>query len=347
MARYNPDMPSTGFSVEDAYALMNSPMIKGLATSGLRFDSDDAAKDASIFFARELDYIKSKTYDKIYPEFSALKLFPITHEVPEGAETTTYYTYEKTGMAKIISNYGTDLPRADVKGSPTTTFIKSLGASYGYNAQEMRASRLAGKSLDVRKAEAARYAIDHTTNVIAFAGDEEHNLMGILSKNNNVPLYTLSVNADKDNSTKWADKSATEILNDINGMFAYQSRITQDIERADTLLLPPSVYIDISTRQIPNTGFTVKKFLLENAPYLKRIESAPELEAGNTLTNPYGKNVALLYTNSPEKFSLEIPMSFLQYPVEIKGLEMTVACEERIAGIIMYYPLSALIAVDI
>lgn len=347
MARYNPEMPSERYSMADAFSLQNSPFIHSLATKAMRFDGDEGAKDASIFFARELDYIKSKSYDKIYPEFTALNKFPITHEIPEGAETMTYYSYEKTGMAKVITNYANDLPRADVKGSPTSVLIKSLGSSYGYSVQEMRASRMAGKSLDVRKAEAARYAIDHAANVIAFAGDAEHGLMGILSKNNNVPLFTLSKNADKANSTAWKDKSASQILDDINGMFAYQAKLTQDVERADTLLLPTSVYIDISTRQIPNTGFTVKKFLLENAPYLKDIVTAPELEEGNTLTNPYGKNVALLYTNSSDKFSLEIPMSFLQYTVQPRVLEMVVPCEERIAGIVMYYPLSALIAVGV
>ena len=58
----------------------------------------------------------------------------------------TYYSYEKTGMAVIISNYATDLPRADAKGKPTTAMIKSIGDSYGNSVQEMRASRMAGKS---------------------------------------------------------------------------------------------------------------------------------------------------------------------------------------------------------
>lgn len=307
----------------------------------MRFDS---AEDASIFFARELDYIKSKSYDKIYPEFTALNNFPITHEVPEGAETMTYYSYEKTGMAAIISNYATDLPRADVKGSPTTAYVKSIGDSYGYSIQEMRASRMAGKSLDTRKAEAARYAIDRKTNEIAFAGDKEHKLMGMLSDDNNIPLYTL---ATVETKTSWKDKSAAEILADINGMFAYQSRITQDVERADTLALPPAVFIDISTRQIPNTGYTVKKFLLENAPYLKNIISAPELSAENKATNPYGVDVAMLYTNNADKFSLEIPMAFYQYPLQNRNLEVIVPCEERVAGIVLYYPLSALLAVGI
>lgn len=340
--QYNPEMPSTGYDQADYAALMASNIAPTLAgNKQMRFDS---AEDASIFFARELDYIKSKSYDKIYPEFTALNNFPITHEVPEGAETMTYYSYEKTGMAAIISNYATDLPRADVKGSPTTAYVKSIGDSYGYSIQEMRASRMAGKSLDTRKAEAARYAIDRKTNEIAFAGDKEHKLMGMLSSDNNIPLFTL---ATVESKTSWKDKSAAEILADINGMFAYQSRITQDVERADTLALPPAVYIDISTRQIPNTGYTVKRFLLENAPYLKNIITAPELSAENTATNPYGVDVAMLYTNSAEKFSLEIPMAFYQYPLQNRNLEVIVPCEERVAGIVLYYPLSALLAVGV
>lgn len=340
--RYNPDMPSEGYDQADYEALKASNIIPTLATvKGMHFDS---AEDASIFFARELDYVKSKSYDKIYPEFTALNNFPITHEVPEGAETMTYYSYEKTGMAAIISNYATDLPRADVKGSPTTAYVKSIGDSYGYSIQEMRASRMAGKSLDTRKAEAARYAIDRKTNEIAFAGDKEHKLMGMLSDDNNIPLFTL---ATVDAKTSWKDKSAAEILADINGMFAYQSRITQDVERADTLALPPAVYIDISTRQIPNTGYTVKRFLLENAPYLKNIITAPELSAENKATNPYGIDVAMLYTNSADKFSLEIPMAFYQYPLQNRNLEVIVPCEERVAGIVLYYPLSALLAVGV
>ena len=340
--KYDPKNPSTGYDPADLAALRTASIMPALVTEELRFDS---VEDASIFFARELDYIKAKSYDKIYPEFTALNNFPITHEVPEGAETFTYYSYEKTGFAAIISNYATDLPRADVKGEPTTGRVKSLGDSYGYSVQEMRASRMAGKSLDTRKADAAHYAIDRTTNTIAFAGDKKHKLVGMLSTDNNIPLYTLSTNSA--NKTAWKDKSATEILADINGMFGYQAEITQDVERADVLMLPSAVYIDISTRQIPNTGYTVKKFLLENAPYLKDIISAPELSEKSTETNPYGKNVALLYTNSAEKFSLEIPLPFYQYPLQLKNLEVVVPCEQRIAGIVMYYPLSALIAVGV
>ena len=77
--RYNPDMPSEGYDQADYEALKASNIMPTLVTvKGMHFDS---AEDASIFFARELDYVKSKSYDKIYPEFTALNNFPITHDV--------------------------------------------------------------------------------------------------------------------------------------------------------------------------------------------------------------------------------------------------------------------------
>lgn len=119
------------------------------------------------------------------------------------------------------------------------------------------------KSLDTRRAEAARYAVDRTTNIIAFAGDKKNNLVGVLSTDNNIPLYTLSeVEVDSQKYTDFKHKTAAQILDDINGMFAYQAKITKGVEHADTLMLPHSVYIDISTRQIPNTGYS--DYVLDN-----------------------------------------------------------------------------------
>lgn len=319
-----------------------------MASEGTRFDS---AEDASVFFARELDHIKSQSYDVEYPELTALALFPISSEADPGAETITYYTYDKTGLAKVIDNYSTDLPRADVNGKPSTAIIKSLGDSYGYSAQEMRASRLAGKSLDVRKAESARYAIDNKTNAIAWRGDEESGLMGVLSVGQNIPLFAITAGADS-GKTSWLEKSADEILLDVNGMQKQVAKVTKNVERPDTLCVPADVYMDISTRRIPDTSTTVKAFLLEHAPYLKDIVSAAELDADSVETNPYaaetdGQGVAFLFKNDARKLSLENPMPFYQYPLQVRNLETVIPCEARTAGVIVYYPLSALIAVGV
>lgn len=340
-------MEKTSYSQNDYAALLGSNIPKALVEDkSMRFDD---AEDASVFFARELDHVKAQSYDVVYPELTALTLFPISNEVSSGAETVTYYSYDKTGVAKIINNYATDLPRADVKGKPTTAYVKSVGDSYGYSVQEMRASRLAGKSLDVRKAEAARYAADYALNKIAWAGDKANGLIGVLSPENDIPLFTVPVGKTSGKTT-WAEKTADEILEDLKEMQKQVARTTKNVERPDTLVLPADVHIEISTRQIPNTGYTVKKFLLENAPYIKDIVSAAELQADAEETNPYseqGKNVALLFKKDARKLSIEHPLPFYQYPLQAKGLEIEVPCEARTAGAIIYYPLSALIAVGV
>ena len=336
------------YDQNDYDALLASSIPASLA--GTRSMNFDDAEAASVFFARELDFVKSQSYDVEYPEFTALSLFPMSSEVDPGAETITYYSYDKVGLAKIISNYATDLPRADVKGKPTTAIIKSIGDSYGYSIQEMRASRMAGKSLDTRKAEAARYQIDYLNNKIAWNGDPETGLKGVLSEDNDVPLYVLANGAK--GTTSWADKTEDEILADITGMLKQMATVTKKVEKPDTLALSADAYIEIQNKRIEGTATTVLKYIQDNIPDIKQIVSCPELDADSVETNPYaaasnGKAVALLFKNDARKLCIENPLPFMQYPIQTQGLEVVVPCEARTAGAIIYYPMSLLIAVGI
>jgi len=343
--KYNADSPSATYDQADYEALRFSQIPSTLAQQrSLRFDS---AEDASVFFARELDFIKSETYDALYPEFTAVALFPFSSEVDPGAQTVTFYSYDKSGFAKIIQNYATDLPRADVKGKPETAKIYGIGDSFGYSVDEMRASRFAGKSLDVRKGESARYAIERELNRIAWAGDENTGLVGVLSENNNVPVFTLPTNAAK-TSTKWVDKSPAEILHDIAAMQAYTATLTKSVERPDTLAIPTDAYLYLAnTPRSDQSDKSILSWVLENSPRLKEIVEAPELNADSGIS-PYSKGstpqgVGFMFTKDARKFTIENPLPFFQHPVQPNGLEFVIPCEAKTAGALIYYPLSMLI----
>lgn len=343
--RYNADSPSVSYDQADFEALRASQIPATLARHGsLHFDS---AEDASVFFARELDYIKAETYDAIYPEFTANSLFPISNEVDPGAQSVTFYSYDKSGFAKIIQNYATDLPRVDVKGVPTTAHIFGIGDSFGYSVDEMRASRYARKSLDIRKGESARYAIERELNRVAWAGDEKTGLVGVLSDGNNVPVFTLSTAAGK-SSTKWVDKTPAEILKDIAAMQAYTAALTKSVERPDTLAIPTDAYLYIAnTPRSDDSDKSILSWVLENSPRLKNIVEAPELNADSGIS-PYAKGdnpqgVGFMFTKDPKKFTIENPLPFYQHPVQPKGLEFEIPCEAKTAGALIYYPLSMLI----
>jgi hypothetical protein len=338
--KYNPNMPSEHFDIADLAALQNSQIVGALAGNPqYRFDS---AEDASVFYARELDHIKTRTYDIEYPEFNATRLFPVESSVDLGMETITYYSYDKTGMASIIADYSDDLPRADALGKPFTAKIRGLGASYAYSIQDMRASRYAGKSLDVRRGEAARLAIDALINRIAWCGDEINGLRGVLSPENQVPIWTPPTNAGGE-STKFKDKTPDEILATFSGALGYMSDTTKGVERPDTIVLDESNYIYLATTpRSADSDTTLLKWLSDNLPNIK-FDRASELGA-NTEYNPFGDQaVMVLYRNDPRKLTIEIPLLFNQLPVQSKNLAFEIQCESRIAGAIIYYPMSLLI----
>ena len=83
-----------------------------------------------------------------------------------------------------------------------------------------------------------------------------------------------------------------------------------------------------------------------------QIVSCAELNSTATDTNPYaaktdGKGVALLYTKDQDKLSIEVPMPFYQHPAQNRNLEVVIPCESRVVGAMIYYPLSAIIAVGV
>ena len=296
----------------------------------------------SIFFARELEHIKTKTYDKKFAALTATSVIPVSNEVNPGAESITYYQYEPTGMAKIISNYATDLPRADVKGKPFTSVVKGIGSSYGYSIQDVRAARMAGKPLEQRKANAARLAIDQKINKLAYFGDAANNLVGLFT-HSNVTAYTLptdgtlnSVTAGTADAAKLINKTPDQVLRDLNGMVNKVIELTQGVESPDTLLLPPAIYGDLSTRRIGDTETTILEFFLKTSPYVKTAIPVPECAGAGTA----GADLIMMLNRDPDRLTLEIPQPFEQFPPQAEGLEFVIPCHARLGGVIIYYPLS-------
>jgi len=95
----------------------------------------------------------------------------VNNEAGPGAEAITYYQFDKVGMAKIVSDYASDLPRADVFGTKYTSPVESLGISFGYSMQEIRAAAMANRPLATMKANAAREAHERLVDQIGSLGD--------------------------------------------------------------------------------------------------------------------------------------------------------------------------------
>src|SRR5690606_8553480 len=238
----------------------------------------------------------------------------------------------------------------DVKGQEHINPVKSLGCSYGYNIMEIRKSQARGKSLEQRKANAAKRAILQKENSLAFLGDSATGLNGFLN-HPNVPDVTIPDDNDSA-STEWLDadgvtplKTPAQILRDLHVIANAVVNQTLGVESPTTLVLPRSLYLYIASTpwSTSNDGRTILEIFLQQSQFIKEVDWLNELE---TAGDGNSKR-AMAYRRDPEAVSLEIPQDFEQFDPQPRNLEFVVPCHSRFGGVLFYYPYSAVYADDL
>jgi hypothetical protein len=301
--------------------------------------------NGAVFFQRQLEYIKARSYDVKYAELKARQLFPVSNDGGPGVALITYRTYDQVGAAKIINAYANDLPRADVAGKETTIPVRSVGISYGYNIDEIQASELTGMGLDQRRANAATKSIEQVINDVAFFGDAISGLAGLFD-NPNIPTGAV---VNPGSGTAWTVKSPDEIIFDINDLFADIFETTKMVERGNTLMVPPAQWSYIaSTPRASNSDTTILQYIIQNSPYLNSTEDIIPVNECNAVDNDVlSVDAMVAYDRSPDKLQLEIPVELEYLPVQQKNLEFVVPGRSRLGGLNIYYPLSLAIGTGI
>lgn len=309
----------------------------------LRFPSlpDDFRRDAQLapFFARELEFIFSQTFDIVHPELKMAngEVLPIDTSIDTGAESYTYYQFDSVGIAQLINTYAAkDLPRANIRGAKFTANIESLGASYGWNIQDLRNARMVNRPLESSLAAGARRAHDQAWNTLGLFGDEAVALSGFLN-HPNITISDAAVGAGA--STLWSLKTPDEIIADTNDAVNSPLDLTNGVESVDRVLMPLDQFTLISTTPRSGTSdTTILEFLRRVHPgvtfgWLNELAAA---KSGGELT----QDALIAYKFDTNKANLVIPQPFEQFPVQQDGLEFVVATHSRIGGVKVPYPLS-------
>lgn len=290
----------------------------------------DAA--STMFFDRELEQIKARSYDVLKAPLAANRLIPVDSTTSPGAKTVTYDQYDTTGIAKIISNYADDLPTADVTGKQFTSTLKSLGNSYVYSLEDIRAAQFAGKPLEQRKANSAARAHMELMNRLAFFGDTEYGIQGWLS-NANIPAAAVVAGVG---GVTWVLKTPDEILKDMNDAVAQIISVSNGAEMPNTIVLPITQYqLIANTARSSTSDRTILEFFLSNNPGMS-VEWANELKG--TFTG--ATDGFIVYDKNPDKLWQEVPQLFEQFAPQEDNLAFKVPCHSKHGGTIVPYPLA-------
>lgn len=306
---------------------MNQHLAFVLASIGCRMDAKFTA-----VLEKQLEFVKTRTYDIVYPEMKARQIIPVNNDVDPGAETITYRQWDDFGMAVIIANYGDDLPLIDALVEEFQQKVHGIGAAYQWSIQDLRRSAMAGAQLDQRRARAARRSIEQQIENIAALGNAKAGLRGF-AKHPNVPLVSPTTG-------NWASATSDQIIVDLNKLATSIVTTNKETFLPDTLVLDISRYNLIATKRLSTTGDTNQTVLegwLSSNPWVTNVGTWNKLalaDAANT-----GPRL-VCYKRDEEVLTLEIPQEFEQFPPQAKNLAFQVPVHARIGGVIVYYPIA-------
>jgi len=293
--------------------------------------------DQSAFFERELEFVKSQTYDIKYPMLKARDLIPVDGSADEGATAITYQQYDRIGQAKIISHNAKDIPRVDLSGKEFTRPTKMVGGSYGMSMKEIRSAMMAGKNLDQRKASNLRFAVEEELDEIAAVGAPEHGIPDGFVNNGSVNVETLGGGSD------WATLIAGGNNRDVvTQMEAAVTRIldaTKGIHRPNTIVIPEKQFSLISMTPFgDNSDKTILEFVLSRFADIQAV--IPWYRLKNAAVGGATDRM-IVYERRADILGQDINQEFMVHPAQEQGLEMVVIGTAETAGTVFYYPLSA------
>ncbi len=305
---------------------IKSPVIAGA------FHND---ANTGVFFERALDFIKSKAYQTIYAPNKAMDLLPVSFEVPEGAKTISYELFDEVGIMKLMASSGDDLPRIDSAAQEFTSPSNTRGGSFVYTIDDIAAAQMAGVPLSQKKANATVRAFRRAVNQIAWQGNTATGLPGLLN-NPNIITGTVPTGTG---GVPWNVKTNLEILKDMN--IATAAIINASFEEfpPDTMLLPVEQFAYIAGQPMSvDNSKTILEFFLNSNPWIKTVDSLPELDAANNAV--FATDAMVVYSKNPDYLTLEIPKMIQFQPVQFKNFDFLIPAHSRIGGVIIYQPLS-------
>ncbi|MGV6394518.1 DUF2184 domain-containing protein [Pseudomonas caspiana] len=287
------------------------------------------AQVAMGFVTAQTSHIERQVNEAVYPDIQYPTLVPVDTSAHPWAKTITYYSSDKFGKAEWINGNADDIPIAGTDLAKHETAVHMAGIGYGYGLEEISQAQMLGIPLDANDAAAARRAYEEMVERVALYGDARKGFVGLT----NAPTVVAAEAATGD----WDSATPGQILGDVNVALSGQYAGTLYTGLADTLLLPYSRFLHISTVPLNDNGTdTILTWLQTKNVYTAQtgrplvIRAMRGLEAAGAGGTP--RMVA--YRRDPNVVKLHIPMPHRFLPVFQAGpLRIEVPGIFRLGGV--------------
>lgn len=304
------------------------------------------AQEALGFLVSQTSYIEPIVYRQRYASIQYPELIPVDESAPEWAKSVTYFSTDAVGKADWFHHMAKDIPIADVDREKHEVGIEMAAIGYRYTLEELgHAMMIPGTNLSTDRANAARRAAEEMVDRVALWGDARKGFNGLINSDSAVTVVT-AADGEGSAGTDWATKSVDEITNDVNDAITGIYTASNQVEIADTILLPFSEMIRLGTRRIPDSTMSLGDYLSRNNAFtfvtgrplmIRGVRGLETAGAGGT-----GRMV--VYRRDPEVLKMHIPMRHRFMPVwqtgplmfDIPGIMRLGGTEIRLPGAVRY-----------
>ncbi len=304
-------------------------------------------QDDGLFRKEDLLSIESVLYEPKVEELVARSFLSVNTNFDPFAAEIGYDWYDRTGSAKILAAGASakDIPFVGEKGGRETMKVYTIATGIRYTKQERMASQARARlgkgpsvSLDTIRVSNARRFVAETENRLAFKGDTDHKIKGLLNMSgitaeDVAASGTGSTNADK---RLWANKTPKLKLADL---LAGKKAVEKgNLFKARVLLIDSDHYNSLLEPYSDSSPMTVLKWLQSEGAYFEKIIVTSQM---SKTYNGFSGSVDgfCILDNSPEIIELAVPEDLtLGEPVyDIIGTSEQ-AVTERAAGCIIRHP---------
>lgn len=308
------------------------------------------AQSALSFLTQQASIIEAEVIRTLYPDIQYPNLVPVATGEDEWAKSVTFFSLDQVGRAAWFNAGAKDVPLADIQMSKFEHAIDMAAIGYRYNIEEISQAMRVRINLTSERADAAKRSYEEFMESVVLTGGSGKGWTGLLNDPNVTQVFAQADGGqdlgDTDGSPDWEDKSAEQILRDVNNALSGIWTASETVEMADTLLLPPSAFTIVATKRLGDTTMNVMEFLMKYNVYtaqtgqelmvrtLRQLETAGEGSTGRMV----------VYRRDPRVCKVHIPMThrFLEVwrtgPLvfDVPGIFRTGGVEIRRPGAVRY-----------
>lgn len=296
----------------------------------------DAQQVALSFLIRQATLIEPTVYATRYQDIQYPGLIPVDTTAPEWIQSVTYFSMDGVGQAQWFHGQAQDVPKVELTREKFETSVSLAAIGYGYTLEELGTAQLLGMNLSADKASLARRVAEEKIENVAFVGDTSKGLTGLVNASG--PTATTAPADGSGSATTFASKTPDQVLRDINGQLTGMFTGTFGGEVADTLLLPYSVMLDLSTRRIDAVNqTTILEWIERNNIYTRTTGQQLTIRGvfGYLDTAGAGGTKRMVaYRRSPEVLKFHMPMPFRFLPAwQVGPIKFEVPGIFRLGGV--------------